>query len=144
MKKFLLLFILLFFTCLSFAQELIKDSTKGKIARDTSLPQIINTQEIQTKFYEFELNYKLNDSGIIVPDNINSRSIWLWTSYAISKNEINKSMNSEAFNGILSPLYDEYLRNSKFSFVKYMLGMAQYGAVGYLAYRHIKKWGFFK
>jgi hypothetical protein len=28
--------------------------------------------------------------------------------------------------------------------VRYVLGMAQAGAVGYMAYRHIKKYGFWK
>ena len=39
-----------------------------------------------------------------------------------------------------SPLYEQYLENSKFNPVRTALGMIQAGAVGYLAYRHIKKW----
>ena len=42
------------------------------------------------------------------------------------------------------PLYQKYLEDSKFNPFKYALGMMQVGAVGYLAYKHIKKYGFLK
>jgi len=45
---------------------------------------------------------------------------------------------------LLSPLYAQYIEDSKFNPVRYVLGMAQLSAVGYLAYKHIKKYGFLK
>jgi hypothetical protein len=43
-----------------------------------------------------------------------------------------------------SPLYQQYLRDSEFDMVRYVLGALQAGAVGYMAYRYIKKYGFWK
>ena len=42
------------------------------------------------------------------------------------------------------PLYKRYLENQKINPLYYVLGMAQTAAVGYMAYQHIKKYGFFK
>jgi hypothetical protein len=69
---------------------------------------------------------------------------WLWTSYAIS-NSSQETFHSE-FNldNITHPLYQKYLEDSKFNPFRYALGMMQVGAVGYLAYKHIKKYGFLK
>jgi hypothetical protein len=44
----------------------------------------------------------------------------------------------------LSPYYQQYLENSKIDPIRYVLGLAQTAAVGYMAYRHIKKYGFWK
>jgi len=58
----------------------------------------------------------------------------------------NSSLNNEnpAPKYLHSILYEEYLEKSKFNPVRTALGLLQAGAVGYLAYRHIKKWGFIK
>jgi hypothetical protein len=45
---------------------------------------------------------------------------------------------------LMLPFYKQYLENSKFNPIRYVLGIAQTAAVGYMAYRHIKKYGFFK
>jgi hypothetical protein len=59
----------------------------------------------------------------------------------ISKSEKNNQEFSPHF---LSPLERKYHEDSKFNPIKYVLGAAQVGAVGYLAYKHIKKYGFLK
>ncbi|MFH0736398.1 MAG: hypothetical protein V1773_17775 [bacterium] len=43
---------------------------------------------------------------------------------------------------ILSPLYSQYMEAQKHQTWQYILGTIQAGAVGYLAYKHIQKYGF--
>lgn len=44
---------------------------------------------------------------------------------------------------ILQPYYNYYLESKSISLLRRVLGIAQLGAVGYLAYKHIKKYGLF-
>jgi len=48
------------------------------------------------------------------------------------------------FDDMTLPLYQKYREDSKFNPFRYALGMVQTGAVGYLAYKHLKKYGFFR
>jgi hypothetical protein len=45
---------------------------------------------------------------------------------------------------ILNPLQQQYSISQNMSALKYILGIVQTGAVGYLAYEHLKKYGFLK
>lgn len=45
---------------------------------------------------------------------------------------------------ILNPLHDAYVQSQSMKELKYILGMVQAGAVGYMAYQHLKKYGFLK
>ena len=95
------------------------------------------------KFDEFDFYRSLTKP--ILNFNVNSATaiLSLKTSVEISNNS---SFNNENhIPGYLhSILYDEYLEKSKFNPVRTVLGLIQAGAVGYLAYQHIKKWGFIK
>jgi hypothetical protein len=73
---------------------------------------------------------------------INSETSRLWLEASL--NNSNKSFfNKEDYTpGYLhSTLYDQYLEDSKLNPLRTILGTVQVGAVAYLAYRHIKKWG---
>lgn len=73
--------------------------------------------------------------------NDNPSTVWLRTNLLIS----NSTGNFSEFNThFTSTLYQQYLRDSEFDMVRYVLGAVQAGAVGYMAYRHIKKYGFWK
>ena len=73
----------------------------------------------------------------------NQSTVWLRTELLISTNsaEIGRSEINTHF---ISPLYQQYLKDSEFDMVRYILGAAQASAVAYMAYRHIKKYGFWK
>ena len=45
---------------------------------------------------------------------------------------------------ILKPLQDKYAGMQSMKELKYILGTVQVSAVGYLAYLHLKKYGFLK
>jgi hypothetical protein len=95
------------------------------------------------------LNYKfddliLNNNPDFLLNNLplynDSSTIWLRTELALSSSPLFAENDGEQH--FTSILYQKYLEDSKFDPVRYVLGMAQLGAVGYLAYRHIKKYGF--
>ena len=98
------------------------------------------------------LNYKFDDlihfnNPDIFPNNLpphdNPSTIWLRTELALSSS-LPFGEKAETDRHFTSILYQQYLEDSKFDPVRYVLGMAQLGAVGYLAYKHIKKYGFWK
>jgi hypothetical protein len=98
------------------------------------------------------LNYKFHDLILYVnpdflPNNLpphdNPSTIWLRTELALSSSLMFQEKTG-ADRHYTSILYQQYLEDSKFDPVRYVLGMAQLGAVGYLAYKHIKKYGFWK
>jgi len=91
---------------------------------------------------DFFLDLKSLDKTFLL--NTDSNTKWLWTSYAISNSSQATFQSNENFDDMTRPLYQKYLEDSKFNPFKYALGMMQVGAVGYLAYKHIKKYGFLK
>ena len=136
-KIFLFLFILSSFAYPQLDKEkpfYNNDSLKIKI---TSNPLI----DLQIKFDEFELHRELNNMKMDVSIDGDPQTVWLRTSLAIGNTNSPGSDNKIHY---LSPLYTQYIEDSKFNPVRYILGMAQVGAVGYLAYKHIKKYGFLK
>ena len=82
-----------------------------------------------------------------IPDEVlfedNSSTVWLRTELLLSHRNM-LTDNGEVNTHFTSPLYQQYLKDSEFDMVRYVLGTVQAGAVAYMAYRHIKKYGFWK
>jgi len=70
-------------------------------------------------------------------------TIWLRTQLLIS-NHSYLSDDVEFDAHFTSQLHNQFLKDSEFDMVRYVLGMAQLSAVAYMAYRHIKKYGFLR
>ncbi len=110
----------------------------------------LNIKEIKANLKllnDFELYYSLNNienNTNEIPVNSNPKTIGLWTSFAVSQPDERKVLPEETKSFMLSPLYIRYRDDSKFNSVRYILGMAQTAAVGYMAYVHLKKYGFIK
>lgn len=138
MKYIRKIFFALFLSSLVYPQE----NADSIITHPTSLESL---QKIEIMFNEFDLLRQFNfmDNRIIL--NNNPETAMLWTSYILSGNSSFewRSVNEKPGH-LTSVLYDKYLEDSKFNAVKYVLGAAQLSAVGYLAYRHVKKYGFLK
>jgi len=104
---------------------------------------IIPPVEYQYNLEEFFIEPLFNQ----IPDEIlfedNPSNIWLRTELSLSNNYFQVG-SKEANTHFTSSLYEQYLRNSEFNMVSYVLGIAQTSAVAYMAYRHIKKYGFWK
>jgi len=99
-----------------------------------------------------EYQYDMNEFYIAplfnhIPDEIlfdeNSSTVWLRTELLLSNKNLLME-NGEVKTHFTLPLYQQYLKDSEFDMVRYILGTVQTGAVAYMAYRHIKKYGFWK
>jgi hypothetical protein len=71
-------------------------------------------------------------------------NLQLRTELALSYPTAFRTSSTNEMNHLMLPFYKQYLENSKIDPIRYILGMAQAAAVGYMAYRHIKKYGFWK
>lgn len=78
-----------------------------------------------------------------LPEGTNE-NLQLRTELALSYPITFSISSANEMNHYLLPFYNCYLENSKIDPVRYVLGLAQAAAVGYMAYRHIKKYGFWK
>lgn len=139
----LIIAILLFFNTIITAQQ---SSEKNK----TAIPDTIRKHssanpvtEFSLKFQEFEFYRDLNNIKLNVPIDGDPATVWLRTFLVLSNSNPN-TPNSGAPSNLLSPLYQQYLEETRFDPLRYVLGLAQTSAVGYLAYRHLKKYGFLK
>lgn len=97
--------------------------------------------KMQTTFDEFELYREFNDIKMSVPIDGDPQTVWLRTSLAVSNMDY---LSNNFSHHLLSFLEEQYLKNSRLNPLTYILGIVQTGAAGYLAYKHIKKYGFLK
>lgn len=98
----------------------------------------------RTDFYDLYSTFEIplaQSNNLIEGDN---STIWLRTKIALSYSSKFNTSNEGAPADLMLPLYNQYLENSKIDPIRYVLGLAQTAAVGYLAYQHIKKYGFWK
>jgi hypothetical protein len=133
--KIFSIWIILTFTTLS--QE-ITDSLKVSnqtLRLNKSLPSVLDDLDFYLDLHDLDKTLHLN---------ADPNTTWLWTSYAISNSSQESFQSNPNFDYMTSPLYQKYLEDSKLNPFRYALGMMQVGAVGYLAYKHIKKYGFLK
>jgi hypothetical protein len=128
-------FIIITFTV--FSQE-ITDSTNinhQPIRIDKNFSSVLDDLDFYLDLQNLNKTFMLN---------ADPNTKWLWTSYAIS-NSSQEAFDSELnLDNMTQPLHQKYLEDSKFNPFRYALGMMQVGAVGYLAYKHIKKYGLLK
>lgn len=139
MKTFIkIIFSLLIISSFLYSQS--NDTSKIASGDSSKTKNEINfLNEIQLKFDEFELHRELYNMKPNLSLDDDPETVWLRTSILISQTN---NSPAESPNYLLSPLYNQYIEASKFNLIQYVLGMAQAGTVGYLAYKHIKKYGF--
>lgn len=100
--------------------------------------------KLQIKLNEFDIYRELNDMKMNLKVNDDPHTIWIWTRLSLTINGQPDTYSGVSPGNMLEPLHQQFLENSKLNPIRYVLGMAQTAAVGYLAYRHIRKYGFFK
>jgi len=100
----------------------------------------VEFQYDMTEFYTVPLYNQIPDK-ILFEDN--SSTVWLRTELLLSNRNL-LTENGEVNTHFTSTLYQQHLKDSEFDMVRYVLGTVQAGAVAYMAYRHIKKYGFWK
>jgi hypothetical protein len=144
MKKYFSYLILLTFLLIShsgFSQQEKKPLNNGDSLY--RFQGIIPPVEYQYDLNQFFIEPLFNDipNEILFEDN--SSNIWLRTEILISNNSSHTDFG-EVNTFFTAPLYQQYMKDSEFDMVKYILGTVQTGAVAYMAYRHIKRYGFWK
>lgn len=106
----------------------------------------INHEHIRQNFLFMldDINFRLELQSLNkdIMLNTDPKTQWLWTTYALSNEETFQPRMR--FDDMTSSLHKKYLEDSKFNPVRYVLGVMQTGAVAYLAYKHIKKYGFLR
>lgn len=135
-----ILFALLIIAQMIFPQNNKKDSTEVNL-------NMANPYQI--KFHKNSL-YRLEDFGLYLslhknnnmPINKDPNTQWLWTQAMLSNPYQPLNDDGVTLENMLTVQYDQLKENSRFNPVRYVLGMAQLSAAGYLAYKHIKKYGF--
>jgi hypothetical protein len=101
------------------------------------------------------MNYYYDDYDLYLPFDFsiaeseqlpegNISNLQLRTELALSFPTVFSTGSTDELNHLMLPFYKQYLENSKIDPIRYILGMAQAAAVGYMAYRHIKTYGFWK
>jgi len=113
---------------------------------------ILNT--FQNSFFHYgKSEFNLNDVFLFqridrIKSNefflLDSSTVWIQTKYLV--NNFNEgSTNFENYSEMMtSPLFAKYYESQNYAPLKTVLQSVQIGAVGYLAYLHLKKYGFLK
>ena len=111
-------------------------------AQEVKNPTIADTSKFEIKVNSFSLNevkYELIDVNKFVLSDLNLLKM---KSKTLTANlEENNGFEFKSGN-LLNPLYNQYMQEQKYAIWRTILGSVQMGAVGYLAYKHIKKYGF--
>ena len=134
-----ILFLILFtLTFKIFAQE--KSAIDTSASFNFSIPHEILDYQINNpnsipEYNKFSLNkYLTGDTS----------SIWMRARMMIGKFNNTPGESGMSPQQMMAPSYNCYLESQKLSALRTVLGAVQVGAVGYLAYKHIKKYGFLK
>jgi hypothetical protein len=140
-KNSLIVFLLL--TGFLFAQQedIVNSELKDSVYRYQGINPFLNINSGSFVLY-LPYDFSVSNSNQLIDGD--TATLWLRTELALSyfSNPASGSIKQET--NLLLPLYNQYLENSKINPISYVLGVAQTAAVGYMAYRHIKKFGFFK
>ena len=141
-----LLFIISIFILLTgqlFAQseDIFVPSVTDTVFRYQGINPLIKYQFDDYNLY-LPFEFSIAESEQLPEGNI--ANLQLRTELALSYPTTFSTSSSDEMNYFMLPLYNRYLENSKLDPVRYVLGLAQAAAVGYMAYRHIKKYGFWK
>lgn len=141
-KNFFILAAIIFLS-----NELIYSQQDTAAASDSIQPNLrieVRFPVIDYIYDEFELTLSLNllKAGIFVPDgNRYSRELY---SIGLLSGINTIDHFSEPQINFINPLMFQYQDDQKLSGIRFFLGAMQTAAVGYLAYKHIKKYGLFK
>jgi len=93
-------------------------------------------------YYYDDYNFTISESEQLIEGSLST--LQLRTELALSYPTAFITGSTEASSHLMLPFYNQYLEDSKIDPFRYVLGLAQTAAVGYMAYRHIKKYGFWK
>jgi predicted neuraminidase len=117
-------------------ESTVKDSLKLKRGFASFFDSYI---EDQMKFDEFTRHSIFNNPMIY-----DSSSAWLAAKLYISNSAESDPIKNNFTANVLNPLKQQFAESQNLKELKAILGAVQLGAVGFLAYKHIKEYGFLK
>ncbi len=143
MKLFIIITIFILLPGYIFAQseDTIVPSVEDTVFRYQGINPIVNYYYDDYDLY-LPFDFSIAESEQLPKGNISN--LQLRTELALSYPTAFSPGSTDELNHLMLPFYNQYLENSKIDPIRYILGMAQAAAVGYMAYRHIKKYGFWK
>ncbi len=123
------------------SEDIIVPSVADTVYRYQGINPIMNYYYDDYDLY-LPFDFSIAESEQLPEGNISN--LQLRTELALSYPTAFNTGSADELNHLMLPFYNQYLENSKIDPIRYILGMAQAAAVGYMAYRHIKKYGFWK
>ncbi len=102
-------------------------------------PEIIDYQLSEFYFLDNPNRLFLNPS--LMND---STSLWIKTRIQLGAFSNRPLINANSASDLLNPLYQKYLDSQGMKTMNSILGSVSVGATAYLAYKHLKKYGFLK
>lgn len=133
------LFFALLLTAVAFSQTELKLS-RG-VERDSSRVRLSLNPLLRNDSFSDNMIFEETNFPFVLPGTSTSRiysKMYLSTQWSgIS----DKLFSSEE---MIKPLFTKFSRENKNYELNYVLGILQGAAVGYMAYRHISKWGFLR
>ncbi len=143
MKLFFIITIFILLPGYIFAQseDIIVPSVADTVFRYQGINPIMNYHFDDYDLY-LPFDFSIAESEQLPEGDISN--LRLRTELALSYPTAFSTSSTDEMNHLMLPFYKQYLENSKIDPIRYILGMAQAAAVGYMAYRHIKKYGFWK
>jgi hypothetical protein len=135
------IFILLTGQLFAQSEDIFVPSVTDTVFRYQGINPLMKYDYDDYDFY-ISFNFSIAESEQLPEGNI--ANLQLRTEFALSYPTAFNTSSIDEMNHFMLPYYNRYLENSKVDPVRYLLGLAQAAAVGYMAYRHIKKYGFWK
>ena len=118
------------------SEDIIVPSVADTVYRYQGINPIMNYYYDDYDLY-LPFDFSIAESEQLPEGNISN--LQLRTELALSYPTAFNTGSADELNHLMLPFYNQYLENSKVDPIRYILGMAQAAAVGYMAYRHIKK-----
>ena len=123
------------------AEDIFVPTLPDSVLRYQGINPYMNFYFDDFEFY-FPFNFTVSASEQMIEGDL--LTLQLRTELALSYPTSFNTSPAEASDHLMLPYYQQYLENSRIDPIRYVLGLAQTAAVGYMAYRHIKKYGFWK
>ncbi len=134
--KCVLLF--LFITSAIYSQN--KDAADSLKWLRFDLPEEILNYQFNQLLFEDHIN-----TTSLFTNNVNdTNSVWIRTRMQLGAFHADNRAEQIWKANILNPLQDKFTKSEQMKFWNTVLASVQVGAVGYLAYKHLKKYGFLK
>ena len=137
---FIIIILTVVFNCIQLFAQIEKD---GLLLNTKTAVDYIQNYRVNDNFNSFRIKPETMFLNINSQEIISGSMIWTGTRMSISDSGLSYGAGTDVTSDFLQPYYNFYIESKNISLFRKVLGIAQLGAVGYLAYKHIKKFGLF-